>query len=215
MRALARLLGWSYLRNLVEIYGEDALKARGARGALVVSWHWGLGAALLAALGRIGETGLVLRYRDDLEAPVFASIVTGDELKTRAQAVEAALRRLRAGGVVVIFQDVYGPEEALLTRPLPLWSRDVRLPAGPASLARLGRADVYVAHAFWRGGSPPIRVEIAPPIAPPGTADGEWAWTEDLGRRFERAILLDPGELWPVSLRFIERSPRRTAPDRP
>ena len=213
MRGLARLVGWSYLRSLVEIRGADALKARGARGALVVSWHWGLGAALLVALARVGETGHVLRYSNDLEEPEFASIVTGDELKTRAQAVEAAVRSLRAGGVVVLFQDVYAPEEALPTRPIPLWSRVVRLPAGPASLARLGRADVYVGHAFWRGGSPPIRVDIEPPIAPPETADAEWAWAEELWRHFERAILLDPGELWPVSLQFIERSPHRTAPD--
>jgi lauroyl/myristoyl acyltransferase len=106
-----------------------------------------------------------------------------------------AVRVLRSGGIVVVLPDV--PADGFRSFDVSLAGNTLRMPAGPASLARLAQAPVVpfaalpIAPRAWR-------VEFGEAIPPPARGDredGEREVTQRLADAFT-ATLRDHAEHW-------------------
>lgn len=213
MRSLAAVIGWKFLPDLVEVSGGESLVDARSRGpVIVVAWHAGIGAAVLAGLERLGQSGVVLRQRRDRPMLGFSTVVVlGSSLSSRTAALLGAAKHLRAGGLVVFFIDAL-PIYPGVERSVAFLDRRIDLPRGPVALERLTGAPLFHAEACWTGaaGTPFLaRFEDLTPlletVQPAGVRhdDDERQWIELIARHFETWLRERPGELWPVSLREL------------
>ncbi len=216
MRGLAASIGWEFLPDLVEVSGGESLVDARSRGpVIVVAWHAGIGAAVLAGLERLGQSGVVVRQRRAKPVLGFSNVVvSGASLSSRTAAFLGALKHVRAGGLVVFFIDAV-PFDPRLERSIAFLDRRLELPRGPAALQRLTGAPLFHAEACWTGaaGTPFLaRFEDLTPllemIQPAGAGDDERLRIELIARHFETRLRERPGDLWPVSLRQLATAPK-------
>jgi lauroyl/myristoyl acyltransferase len=208
------------LPDVVDVRGGEALLAARERGpVVVVSWHSGIGEAVLAALHRLGQSGVLVRRRPGPSILGFAPLESGGTRLRDTSAFMGALKHAQAGGLVVLFIDTLPANSTAFDRSMVFLDRLVELPRGPAALERLAGASIFCVDANWAdgGGSPFLsRLEplAPPPISRPALSGGdEGVSMEHLARHFETRLRDRPGELWPVSLRSLASAPR--SPDPP
>ena len=216
MRRLAASIGWEFLPDLVEVSGGESLVDARSRGpVIVVAWHAGIGAAVLAGLERIGQSGVVVRARRAKPMLGFSTVVVwGPSLSSRTTAFLDALKHVRAGGLIVFFigaLPVYPRRE----RSVAFLDRRIELPRGPAALQRLTGAPLFHAEACWTGaaGTPFLaRFEDLTPllekVQPAGVGDDERPRIELMARHFETRLRERPGDLHPLSLRQLAAVPK-------
>lgn len=216
MRGLAASIGWEFLPDLVEVCGGASLVDARSRGpVIVVAWHAGIGAAVLAGLERLGQSGVVVRQRRVKPVLGFSTVVVlGASLSSRTAAFLGALKHVRAGGLVVFFIDAV-PFDPRLERSVPFLDRRIELPRGPAALQRLTGAPLFQAEACWTGANRTpfsARFEDLTPllemVQPAGAGDDERLRIELIARHFETRLRARPGDLWPVSLRQLASAPK-------
>jgi lauroyl/myristoyl acyltransferase len=172
--------------------GEHVLHAlaRG-NGVLLVSTHlggWEVATALAREIVPVPTTVIVT---DDWLAWAVAGlrIRAGLGLLYDSEPVSRAVRLLRGGEALLVLGDY--AKEWMRTYPVRLLDAEAELPAGIAVLSRLCEAPVVpftvlpVALRRWR-------VEIEPPLDPPGREGGAAA---------ERALLQELADRWTRSLR--------------
>ncbi len=186
-------LGIAALAPLLSLVRPEILTELRARGepAVLVMTHVGPLTASIAALVRLGETGLVLRrYFRELLLPGFDCCPTGDGMG--GHALKRAVERVRAGGIVVL--PLEGPGDGA---PVDVLGKSVRVARGALLLSRLTGAPLVPVSTLWRGDG---RIEVAfhepirRPDASPEVRDAEVA--RALGGFVERTMRSAPGQVW-------------------
>jgi lauroyl/myristoyl acyltransferase len=209
LRLFAAGSGWSFMPDLVSLSGGEALlSARAAGPAIVVAWHSGFGSALLAALHRLGQDGVVARHRQGAPLLGFSTVRSTGPIRCRTEAFLTLLARVRAGGLAVLFIDIRPPGRRVQANPVTLFDRSVELPRGPAALRRLSGAPIFCAETRWTGApDTPFQVRLEE-LGTAGGSDAEAALTDGLARYFETRLSATPSDLWPASLRLLAAAPR-------
>jgi len=168
----------------------DEALARG-RGVLLVSTHvggWEVATALAREVVPVRTTAIVT---DDWLAWAVEGlrVRAGLGIMYDSEPVSKAARLLRAGEAILVLGDY--AKEGMRTYAVGLLDAVAELPAGPATLARLCGTPLVpfsvlpVAPRRWR-------VELEPPLWPPGRDEGEAG---------ERALLQELADRWTVTLR--------------
>jgi hypothetical protein len=216
IRGAAACRGWEFLPDLVDVRGGEALLDARKRGSVIlVAWHAGIGAAVPAALQRLGQSGVLIRHRGGRSMLGFATLSSGGTLRERTAALIGALKHAQAGGLVILFIDTLPLGRITFDPPrVVLLDRLVWLPRGPAALRRLTEAPIFCAEASWASAAgPPFlvrfeRLEPTPITSSASSGDDEGALTKDLARHFETRLRDRPGDLWPLSLRSLASAPQ-------
>jgi KDO2-lipid IV(A) lauroyltransferase len=175
------------------IDGEERLRAALARGrgAILAGPHVGGWEVVVPFAARVPDLPLTALVEDDWLAWAVAGIRSRGGLDV-VPVTETPLRAratLARGGVVVMLSDFLGP--GMRTAEVTLLGERIRLPAGPAALARLTGAALFPFAALpiqTRG----WRVWIGDAIAPPPRASG---------RAGEAAALQELADAWTPLLR--------------
>ena len=190
------------LRATTTIHGEehivDALSH--GRGILLVSTHvggWEVATSLAREFVPVPTTAIVT---DDWIAWAVEGlrVRAGLGIMYDSEPVSKAVGLLRSGGALLLLGDY--AKDGMRTYPVRLLDAVAELPAGPVALARLCGAPLVpfsvlpVAPRRWR-------IEVEPPIEPPGRSAGEAG---------EHALLQTLADRWSDTLRSSSGS-RRTS----
>ena len=181
------------LRATTTIHGEehivDALSH--GRGILLVSTHvggWEVATSLAREFVPVPTTAIVT---DDWIAWAVEGlrVRAGLGIMYDSEPVSKAVGLLRSGGALLLLGDY--AKDGMRTYPVRLLDAVAELPAGPVALARLCGAPLVpfsvlpVAPRRWR-------IEVEPPIEPPGRSAGEAG---------EHALLQTLADRWSDTLR--------------
>jgi len=211
LKRAVQTLGHERLKPWVQIEGEEHLRDLLERNVPVVlaPWHFGPLFAIGTALIKMDVPVLVLqRWPRKQQGSHIEYLHFEGSAASRVQTLKRGVQRLHGGGVVMTVVDVPTNETPEIPGPYPLLGRDVDLLEGAATLARIGRAAVIPVSARWQGNK--AIVQFAPPVATPEDAPTETDIQTALATWWEREIIRRPEELWPLSLRAINRAPHIT-----
>jgi KDO2-lipid IV(A) lauroyltransferase len=181
------------LRSTTEVEGREHILAALAhgRGILLVSTHvggWEVATALAKSIVPVPTTVIVT---DDWLAWAVEGlrVRAGLGIMYDSEPVSKAARLLKQGEAILVLGDYAKPW--MRTYPVRLLDAVAELPAGPAVLARLCGSPLVpfsvlpVSQRRWR-------VDIEPPLSPPG---------RDGGIAAERAVLQELADRWSATLR--------------
>ena len=179
---MARRLGLSFLRDLVDPASLASLRPFLDKPAIFVGWHVGPPFAVTGAFDAIGLHGLVLRLTTTYGTRTLEVAPVGGGRGDRSAAFRRALRRLEQGGVVLVTADA---RDVSATAPVSCFGRARTMARGPFALARLSGAPL-VPLAPRLDGDRLVRLAIGPPLIGEGTgqaletslAAGAAAWLE-------------------------------------
>ncbi len=166
-------MGATGVRDLVEVHGEDHLRAAFnlGRGVVIVTGHVGpyeLGAVWMAAMGFP-----IYAMVEDLAPETGAALATyrtatGVKLVSRNTGARQLYRVLKEGNLVALVADrLVGTGAPGI--PVPFGDAPRDIPTGPAAFAIAANAPVVVGSIVRRpGAGPRYRLTFEPPVEPAG-----------------------------------------------
>jgi lauroyl/myristoyl acyltransferase len=157
----------------LRVEGDGPLRdlLAGGSGVVLAGAHVGGFEVVAPAAGALLPVPATAVVTDDWLAWAIADAraSAGLRLAYAGRAPLDVVRRLRAGEAAIVFLDVL--DDAPRTVPVRLLDAEVEWPAGPAALARLGRAPL-VPFVALRDAPRRYRVVLGAPIPPPDAAEG-------------------------------------------
>jgi hypothetical protein len=171
--------------------------------AILVAFHTGASYALAAGLPDLRAATLAIRDSPFYGAPRGHAVAfSGGGVEPRAAALLGAVRRLAAGGFVLLAVD---RPEGTATPPLGCLGRRIHFRRGAFALARITGAPMVPVTARWEPRGQSIRLEAHAPLPTPAPPpeDGpsfEAALAESAARWLERDLRASPEQLWLGSL---------------
>jgi 1-acyl-sn-glycerol-3-phosphate acyltransferase len=162
--------------------------------AIVVIWHVGpTTSVILPALMRAGVPALAVVFRAGAVRAV-PGIDFASAWDAPFRTMRAAVRRIRAGGVVVIAVDA---TTGTHTPYVEAGQRRIRFRRGAFMLARMTGAPIVPAAAMWTSRGTPLTIVTGDPIVPPAapSVDFERDAAQALADWLERFLIQSPERL--------------------
>lgn len=164
--SLVRHREWRALEGLLEVSG---LEHRPSGGAILLSWHLGLGALIKHALGARGWRPSVLSaVQGAATYPDTIYVGQDSDVRARASAGLVVLKALRAGRAVLVAGD--GPMGAG-HEVVSALGQTPRMRVGAATLAHMARVPIVPVSSSWADAR--VRVRVHPALALPYDAARE------------------------------------------